>query len=361
MTTRAVLIGTNAYPFMMRYWFELFMAYWQDEVDMVYIAISNAEHKSAWLNTRSLLMSHPKIRVVETEKSWPDSINTVAKDIKEDYIAVLHDDTFIFKKGVFNRYFEICEKENKVVTPITPIFTPKDLVEELLQKNFPEQLPLRVELTGEEGYSFYCNMFFLSRELLNKTSMDFGAWKVEKGHYSEHLDWTPIVKDFAADTNFLLELELLKAGAYFHAIPKMEIATVYNHSDPLEGLKKIEQEGEGPFDGETGWIHLQTMAYHIYGLYFDLGEREELMKTSGGKIAHKIMNNRAFFGGASYTAALTMQIAWIMEFMSVGDYSGIQKYYNHAKKEIDYIIRVAGLKRKEIRCFKDIFHKLIWG
>lgn len=358
--TRAVLIGTNAYPFLMRYWYEIFTRKWQDEVDKVYIAISNPEHKSAWLNTRKLLQSHPKIEVVETNTNWPDSINAVAKTITEDLVLLAHDDTFIFKPGVLTKYFDMCEEENKVITPITPIFTPKDLVEELMQKKYPEQLPLRVEETGETGYSFYCNMCILPRELMAKTSIDFGEWHVLRGEYCDLLDWTPIVNDFKADTNFLFMLELLKAGAHFHAIPKMEIATIYNFPDPISELLRLKKEKIGPFGDDSGWIHLQTMAYHVYGLYFDVGEREALTIQSGGPVTRKIHNLQGRVGEPAFTWALTMQIAWIKEFMSVGNFGGIQKYYEHANAEIDYIIRFARLDRRKIHQFKRIFHKLIW-
>lgn len=360
--TRAVLLGTNAYPFLIRYWYELFDKVWQDEVDMVYIAVSKPEHESAWGYTKKVLSSHPKIRLFETNTDWPKSINTVVREVKEDLLFVPHDDTFIFKKGVLDKYFKIVEKTGKVVTPITHIFTPQDLVRELMKVKYPNQVPFENdEYVTETGYSFYCNFFFVDMDLMRQTSMDFGEWHVNIGEYEPLLDWAPLTTNFGADTNFKLCLELLRAGAEFYAIPKCEIATIYNSPEPLETLKEMLEPVIGKFDRSNGWIHLQTMAYHIYGLYFDQGRREALELQSGGEVLPLIHNLSGQIGQHAFKWDLTMKLAWIYEFMSVADYSGMQKYLDHTKKELEYIIKYVGLNKNNIKEFQNIFHKLIWG
>jgi hypothetical protein len=358
--TRAVAMGTNAYPFLMRYWYEIFTQIWQDEVDRVYIIVSQPEHASTWGYTKSLLSSHPKIKLIETNGSWPASINFGTKQIQEDLVFICHDDTFIHKKGVLSKYFDIVEKENKVVTPITPIFAPQYTIEEILKYNFPKQLPIEVKETGEIGWSFYANMLFISRELLFKTSIDFGEYHRSIGQYCNLLNWTPLTQPWGADTNFLFELELLKAGAYFHGIPKYEIAHLYNLPEPVEAIKEMVEKKQGAFSDDAGWIHLQTLAYHIYGLYWDVGEKELIEKGRGGKIGRKMENMAASRGLPHFIWSHALRLAWILEFMSVGDYGGIQKYYDHAKTEIEWIIDYIEIDRKALKIFQDIFHKLIW-
>lgn len=265
--TRAVLLGTNAYPFLIRYWYELFTRFWENEVDKVYIAVSKPEHKSVWPYFRKLLHSHPKIEVFETGKMWPMSINEVAREIKEDLIWIPHDDTFVFKRGVLDRYFDIVEKTGKVITPLTQIYSEPAYVNDLLLRKYGGQLPINVPETGEVGFSFYCNMFFVTRELMNKTSMDFGELHVKEGEIFEPLSHSPLEKNVDSDTNFKFELELLFAGAEFIGIPKMEVAGVYNDPSPIASLQSMKENKQGPFSHYAGWVHLQTMAYHIYGLH----------------------------------------------------------------------------------------------
>lgn len=356
--TRGVIVGSNAYPFLIRYWFELFKKYWQDEVDIVYFAISNPEHQSSWEYTKKLLKSHPKIQVIETKMQWPYSINFVTEMVNTDTILCMHDDTLIYKSGVVDDYFKISEKRDIIVTPLTPIFRPPDLIQELMSKKFPNQVPFTSE-TGEIGWSAYCNFFFMPKHYYDNTSKDFGEWHVKPGEYCKVLDWTPTSTGFDADTNFKLELELLEAGANFYGIKKNEITNINTFEDPVKELKRMRKNKEGVFDDNVGWLHLQTMAYHIYGLYYDVGEKEELERIRGGKIEPKLYNDYASFHIQSYRNTLAIRLAWIKEFMQCGDYSEMSHYYGHARKRIEEIIEFVPIKYKMVDELQKIFHDLI--
>lgn len=357
--TRAVLLGTNAYPFLMAYWFKLFETFWQDEVDKVYIAISSPEHKSAWGYIKKLLTSNPKITVYETNTMWPGSINAVAQQITEDSIFIPHDDTFIYQPGLIDKYFKIVEETDKVVTPLTGNYSCGEAIEEIMLHRFPGQLPLVCE-NGEKGFSFYCNFFFISRELFHKTSMDFGGWLAKQGEECQLLNWTPLRSDWTADTNFKLGLELLREKAEFHIIPKYEFTSLYNLPNPLEEFEKMKSEKTSIFTENAGWVHLQTMAYHIYGLYFDYGEKEAIERGVGGLIEPKIHNLRPFIGQHPCTWSHTFRLAWIYEFMEQCNYGGMQRYFEHTRKELKYIEEFLQLDRENIDTCKKIFHSLIW-
>lgn len=357
--SRAVLVGTNAYPFLLRFWYELFVKYWQDEVDVVYIAVSNPEHHSTWKYIRELLGSHPKIRVIHTGTNWPNSINQVAQTITEDSILVMHDDTLVFKSGVVDDYFKVVEAHGVVVTPITPIFTPKDLVEDLMKHAYPNQVPFTSGATTDTGYSFYCNFFFMPKALFDKTSKDFGAYTVDIGEYCPHLKWTPLVQRINSDTNFKLCLELLTQGATICPIPRMEIANVYNDPDPIQSLWTMQEAGTGPFNPDAGWIHLQSMAYHVHELYYDLGVREALSERNGGIVPNKIHDKETEFGIAANTWSLAMKLAWLHIFMNEYEYEGLNEYWQHARKQIAYIIDVAEVDPDSVDHFIKIFRSLI--
>jgi hypothetical protein len=157
-----------------------------------------------------------------------------------------------------------------------------------------------------------------------------------------------------------MTLELLRAGAKVHGIRKYELAHLYNEKEPRKALATMVKEKQGVFGDEADYIHLQTMAYHIHGLYFDVGVREALEKASGRKISRLITNRKAEVGGHAFTWDLIIKIAWLYEFLSVGDYSGMQKYHDHVLNELDYIIAFAKLSKTDIKYFSKVFHDLIW-
>lgn len=358
--TRAAVMGTNAFPYLMRYQYELFTKVWSDEVDRLYIIVSKPGHPSSWGYIKALLSSHKKITVIETNTMWPESINIGTRKVQEDLLFICHDDTLIFKKGVLDGYFRKVEEENVVVTPVTPIFAPQYTIEELLKRNWPEQLPIIVEETGEKGWSFYANMLFLSRDLLSNTTIDFGAYHKAIGEHCPLMNWTPLTQPWGADTNFLLELELLKAGAKFHGIKKQEFTQLYNLPEPVKSIKEMVEKAEGIFAPSVGWVHLQTMAYHIHGLYWDPEEEANINRSRADKVRPLIENYKAHVGQDHFMWSHALRLAWVLEFMETGDYSGMKKYHNHAQKEIDYIIDYIGIDRDNLKVFQDIFHNLIW-
>lgn len=361
--TRAAVVGTNAYPYLILYFYELFKQFWYDEVDKVYFAISSAEHKTVWPRVKNYLSQDPKVVVIETNKNWPDSLNEVARSVTEDLLFFPHDDTLIYKKGVVDGYFKIVEETGKVVTPLTGIYTPPDLTQELMKRQWPDQLPFTLEGSEplETGYSFYCNMFFIDGALFRKTSMDFGIHRVEIGQRSELLDWTPLTTPLSSDTNFLLCLELLKLGVQFHIIPKYEIASLYNEPEPAKALAEGIKSEKGPYSKDAGWIHLQTMAYHIYGMYFDLGVREELERTSGGPVAPLINNNHASLGIKSFYWSTLIKLAWIREFMTAINCDSLGRYHLHVLSELGYIMNYVKISETDVETFRKAFHYLIWN
>lgn len=358
MASRAVVVGSNAFPYLISYWFYLFTKYWQDEVDVVYFAISQAGHPKSWGYTKALLESHPKIKVVETGLAWPDSINKVTREVKEDLVLCLHDDVLIYKSGIIDKYFKIVEEKDVVVTPLTGIYTPSPLIQELMHVKFPNQVPF-VSEDGDKEYSFYCHFFFIKNELLKKTSIDFGEWHIKIGEYCPLLKWTPLSTPFGADTNFKLCLELLNAGAKFYGIPKKEITNILALGNSLNDLERMIINREGIFSPESEWLHLQTMAYHIYGLYFDLGERESLEIRSGGRVREKIYNEETSFDIPSYKNALEIKIAWIYEFWRAGNFESLGKYHAHAQNEIEKIIEIVKLDKVKIKKLSKLFKNIL--
>jgi hypothetical protein len=346
----------------MFYWLKIFEAYWADEVDEVYIAVSQPVHPTAFGYTRAVLETNKKIKVILTNKNWPDSVNEVAKQITGDTVILLHDDTFIFKKGVVDKYASLCEETGKVVTPTQGIYAPPDIIEEMLKKKYPNQLPITGPDTDRKDYSFYCYFTFLPYILFDKTNKDFGDWKVKRGEYSPDLDFTPLTRDLGADTNFKFTLDLLRAGADFISIPYPRLAYLYNLPDFLKDFDEMINNKTEICNPTYGWGHIQTLSYHIGGLYYDLEFKIETEKIRGGKLDPLILNeaHNRFIPAAR--ASILFKLAWIAEFIINGrkEYSGMQKYYNYAVKELDYVRSFFMIPKEMLLNVSKKLHNIIW-
>lgn len=356
--TRAVLVGTNAYPFLIIFWLELAKRYWINDVDKIYIAVSEPAHESPWLWTRKYLEAQPKVKLIYTNTTWPKSINTVARTIEEDTVCLMHDDQFVIQPGVMDRYFKLAEEGERVITEMHPIYTPKDMIEELMVRKYPNQTPVQTD-TGTE-FSFYVNFTFLKTKLMHRTSMDFGEYNVPIGQKSEHLDWTPKYHPIHSDTNFLFNLELYQQGA---TITPLKRIVFTNYIQEPYGIQKFIHDyrhRSGMFEQPLPYIHLQTMAYHIAGLCFDAGEREKLSETSGREVEHKLENEASMQHVRAWRQDKQFKLALIQEFMSATDYEGIAKYYKHTKKELQWIQKRFGFDKHTQDKLKITMHELFY-
>ena len=360
MPSRAVVLGTNAYPYLMKYWLHLFETVWEVEVDKVYIAVSQPIHPSVWAFTSSMLSKHKKIEVFNTGVNWPGSIEQVLGQVTERHVMIPHDDLFVFEKGIVDKMFRVAENEDKIVTPIHPNYTSPAIVQELMQKKWGHQLPFVEEGTGQTGYSFFCNFFFAPMKLLMKTNMDFGAMHIKKGSYDKLLDWTFLTQDIHADTNFKLGLELLDIGAQFYCPREIDFKRFLPIStNPVRGLNKLKKVKGGLFD--KPYLHLQTFSYHLEGLLPDVGFYEQAEFTRYGtkgknKINHVIDNVPV---NQSSKHDVMIKIGAIKAFMTLGDWVAIEKYHQHTLREFDHIMKYMGIKESEMKKLVSLFHQLL--
>lgn len=355
--SRAIIVGTNAYHYLMLYWLERFQTVWRDEVDRVYIAVSRPVHPTNWPKTKALLQSDKKITVIETNTDWPNSITAALGAVNEESVGIWHDDLFVMKKGVVDSLFSVVEGEGKVVTPIHDNFTPPDLVKELMQHKWGSQLPLVEEGTGREGYAFFCNFFFCPRELLRKTRQNFGTLEIKKGEQSELLNHLFLTTGVYADTNFLLGLELLEAGAKFYCPREYDLQTYLPRGqNRLKTLKTLKNESSELFD--LPYLHFQTFSYHIEGLYLDVGVREALEKIRGDAVPRPIENLPA---NVATRNDITLKLAAINNFMKPLEGTRPSEYDLHALREIDYIEKYLKISQRELDGTTKLLAEVLYG
>lgn len=319
---RLAVLGSCAPVFMLRYWMT-FLPHWIDEVDEVVLNLQQIpiDHKAYLVKAAK---EYKKLTVIaEPKNPWPQSISDGITASKADTVLILHDDTFIFKKGVVDEFFTLAEKGN-VVTPMHGIYSPTDYVNDVLKEMYPEYLK------NLKDYSFLLYFLFMPRKFFMATSGYLGGSGWKKDEWVELLG-RKIEQDVAGDTGFKLALELFLNQAPFKPIPRQTTAEIQFAQDPLKELKEVHYDG---------WVHLQNMA-NTLPAWFD------------GSHGWRNIENKK---DPIMKAFISLRLGLIQEFLDVDDYEEIENDAISAELEIADIKKAFNLDpdvineyQKEIR------------
>lgn len=316
--TRAVLMGTGGWPFIIDYWLET-LKLWESAVDKVYIAIEHFKEPSVSEHIKERTKNDPKIVVFNDARGWPDSYTDAFNISKEDLFLVMHDDTYIKNPEIVDKYFELAE-QGKVVTPLHEIYNPKEIVEDMLKTKYPGIFPLKSnpqegDMGGLEGYSFLLYLLFISRENLEKTTVDFNGWQENK---------------MGADTGFKLELDLLDKGIEIYAIPRYSTAVLPFMDNPFGELAKWDFN-------KIPYIHLQNIGNTIPAIV----ERDDVDSTW----KHE---------------GVILRLGWLLEYIKVTGYNHNNKDYIRSMDRINKILTTFDIPFERVEKYADIFHKLVF-
>ena len=197
MPSRAVVVSTTS-DLLYNYWKKINQP-WLDKIDRLYCVKSGAD------------------------SIYPKNVEKVLKDLTEDSVLITHDDVFVYNPVLIDNYFTIAE-QGRVVTPLHKNYSPPDEVERVMKEQYGQIV------------SFYPYFLFLSKEILNKTSIDL------QGH--GFMDFHGL--QIGADQGFKLAWELLKLKVDFEL---------------LETRNSLEYLPENP-----DWVHAQGLSYNFLEL-----------------------------------------------------------------------------------------------
>lgn len=340
MKTRSVVLGTLYNPFIIRYWLENFKK-WQHKVDAVYLCHDRTHVPEIKNFLDSEVSKFPKIHVLDNLGGWPYNMEQAIKQTKEDLILVIHDDTYFYNPSILDTYFDEAEK-GKVITPLFVSYAPVQAVDEAVKRKYPF-MPWRV---GEyTSCSFLLYLLFCSRENYLKTDIDFSGNLWEKGEYIKELDFTPEER-FGGDTGFRFGFQLLHKNVEVKPIKANNLSNIAHEVDPLKTFNEM-------VEGKLDWLHLQNVS-NMIPLWF--ASEEEFY---GGKVdGHKIHEMGIYKDNKAVLEGITMKLAWLEEYMNVGDYSKIQDFYDYILKETEYIISYMNIDKKKIKEYSGIIKKI---
>jgi hypothetical protein len=268
--SRAALLPFPGDPFLLTYWLKFFFEVWGDEVDHLYIGL-NSPIEECVVEYIKDLANNPKVTLLylNYQADHGPVINDLLDLCKEEYIVLLEDDCFIFKKGIVDSCFAALEDGTYDI-----VGSKRGSCSIEISKKAQEKWALAYEGEGDQGCNFWPNTFFSKKELLLKTDRNFSAKAWMRGALIEELGWVVDVDLVNGDTfvNTSLQLRAMVPGERIGYVPQY-------HAHP-DDLRHYEQ-GKYLFDGKAPWVHIGSLSsgINVGGLLRDANNRPLAQRT----------------------------------------------------------------------------------
>ena len=199
MRSRAAILPFPGDCFLLNYWLKFFDEVWGDEVDKLYIGFNSPIEETVLNYIKELCSSRPKI-VLDIQIQQMDHGPTIDRLLdlcNEDYIMLIEDDGFIFKRGIVDLAFSKLESGEFDI-----VAGKRGSCSFEILKKAQEVYGLDYEGEGDQGPNFWPNFFFCSKELLLKTDRNFSAKAWKRGERIESLGLT-IAEEIANGDTFV--------------------------------------------------------------------------------------------------------------------------------------------------------------
>ena len=213
---REVIVCGNPLYHVMGMWLN-FYSRWQDEVD--------------------------HLRTDLTTKIHSDKLRDMVRESKADYLLLCEDDGIIFKKGIVDKYFKMLESGEFDVIG-SQRFSCGQEIARIVTKKFG----ITYEGLGDHGPAFWPNFFFVKRDLLMQTDLDFFPHGWKKG---EILLGEEMQADDTGDTMVHLSLQIHNLTNRILYVPQYH-ASPYDFEEFKNNL--------GVFDGICPWVHMGSLS-----------------------------------------------------------------------------------------------------
>lgn len=243
----------------------------------------------------------------------------------EDHIMFVEEDVIIHNADMVDKAFRKIEAEEYDIVG-SPRFSCSAGILEASKTKYG----LDYTGDGDKGPNFWPNFFFASRELLNKTDLDFCSKTWKKGELIEPLDFTTEQEE-AGDTFVWGSIQLR------NLVPQSRIFEIpQGHS----GLTDIDDQkaGIGMFDVNTGWIHLGSLSSTALQNYLFAGRA---MPEANSEIEIREWERR---------------LAWVLTIYEVAkadvEAYGIKTNY---ESKVNEMIKARALSVKNINELKSLY------
>lgn len=342
MRSRAAILPFPGDPYLFRFWISLFDRFWKDEVDTLYVGFNSPIESSMVEYIRAMCDARSQIRLFY----WPQQmehgevINRVLDMVREDYVMLVEDDGFIYKKGIVNECFSYLESgEYEIVGSRR-----QSCAMEILQRA-QEVWGLSYDGEGDQGPNFWPCFFFTKTKTLLSTDRNFGAKAWKRGETIAALgNYT--VKDEVAYGDTMVHMSLqLRA-----MIPKNRILSIpqyHGHPDDVEHFRV--KQRHTPFDGMSPWCHIGSLSSGVGGILRDENNRplaRRLIDPAAGPTELPREWIRSDFEKREFER----RTQWWFTFWQFADQDrGNEEFYDLYGRAVLRIIGQFGLSMREIR------------
>jgi len=154
--SRAALLPTPGDPFLMKYYLENYSKYWRDEVNKLYVNLNTPMEREVVLYIQELLKRYGvSFKYVDHQIEHGCAINELLEMVEEEYIVLVEDDSYVFRKGKIDECFKRIESGEFDCVGGKRGSCAMEILEQAEKKwGIPR------EGYGDQGCNFWPNMFF---------------------------------------------------------------------------------------------------------------------------------------------------------------------------------------------------------
>lgn len=260
MRSRAVILPYPGDPFLLNYWLQNFYQYWEPEIDKLYVILNSPVENKVVEYIRYLCAdSSDKIVFIYENKQIEhgDVIRIGLETATEEFVMLIEDDGFIFKKGVVDFCFRQIEDGNFDI-----VGSKRGSCSMEILKAAEWKWGLNYRGYGDQGCNFWPCYFFSKRQLLLDTDRNFSARAWKTGETIEPLSYVVEVPVINGDTFVNTSLQLQ------NKIPQSRILYVPQYHGSPDDLEHYDKHKD-LFDGLANWTHVGSLSSGIGGLLKD--------------------------------------------------------------------------------------------
>lgn len=250
--TKAALLPTPGDPFLLKFWFWLFENRWQEEIDKLYVCYNSRLEPEVVEFVKNFMTKNPKVEWLYFDHmiDHGKALKELLLICKEDLVMLVEDDGMIYKGGEITRCFNLIE-QGKV-----------DFVGSHRQSssfNIADATKNKFDLFDHEVF-FWPNFFFISRENLLKTDLDFGAKGFKRGDFIKELNWEVPDEDAAMDTFGWTSIQLRALGLRYELVDQW-----HSMAEDLMFFR----EKRRSWTEDNHWCHLGSLSSMMTNFLFD--------------------------------------------------------------------------------------------
>lgn len=267
---RAVLLPTPGDPFLLKYWLENYAKYWKNEVSKLYVCLNTPMEKEVVDYEQELLERYGADFIyIDHQIEHGDALNKLLDLVKEDYVMLIEDDGYIFKRGQVDECFRYLETDQYDVVGGKRGSCSFEILEEAKNKWGLNYMGL-----GDQGPNFWPCYFFTKTEILKKTDRNFGARAWKRGEIIEPLNYLVNAEVVCGDTFVNTSLQLRAMGLRIICLPQY-------HGSP-DDIKHYETK-QNLWNGSAPWTHVGSLSSGVGGVLVNdigvpLAKREAILE-----------------------------------------------------------------------------------